>query len=116
MRPVLTGWQRYWKSAVHLEPPATDPIREGILELTLLNQSTGWVEVTRATFNAYGMKIYLTEERSLAKGRMRIEKPGMAETEFTDIPAREGMTKAYELFQTRKPAVISKKFIMDGDL
>ena len=107
---------RYWKSALSPREPRVDPLLEGILELNITNLSTSWTEVTRAVFNAYSMKIFYSEKLSKLTGQMRIEKPGMAETEFLDTVKVEGMVKAQELFQTRKPVVISQKFIMEGGL
>jgi hypothetical protein len=106
---------RYWKSDVYPSIPEADPVREGILELRFENLSRGWVEVTRAVFNAYGMKIYYSDSMVSMRGNMRILGEGTAETYFSNSPLEKGMKKAVELYTARRLA-ISTKFLMEAGL
>ena len=53
---------KYWRSAVYSSIPSVNPIHEGVVELSITNTSAKWVEVTKAVFNAYGMKMYYSDE------------------------------------------------------
>lgn len=107
---------RYWKGKVTMVPPATDPLREGILEMSLTNPTQVWMEIRKVVFDAFPMKIYYSHDCVSLRGVLRIIKEGMAETWFIDSPLKEEMEKAYELYHIRRPAVISKRFIMEGGL
>jgi len=48
---------KYWKSEVYSTIPDTNPVYEGVIELNITNTTARWVEVTKAVFAAYGMKI-----------------------------------------------------------
>ena len=41
---------KYWGSAVYSSIPSVNPIHEGVVELSITNTSTEWVEVTKAFF------------------------------------------------------------------
>src|SRR5665648_179050 len=42
---------KYWSSNVHASMPATEPMREGVIQLEIINTSTHLIEVTKAVFN-----------------------------------------------------------------
>lgn len=107
---------RFWNGGVHHSPPVVDPLREGVLELTISNQTQLWIELTRVVFYAYGMKLYNSRDLVSLRATLRILKEGMAETDFRDSPIHDGMTKSKELFQTRTHTVIQRKFMMEGGL
>jgi len=107
---------KYWKSSIYTTEPSLKPMQEGIIGLTITNTTTGWVEVTKAVFNAYGMKVYYDDERAAMKADMRLKGGQSAETEFIDEPVAEGMTKSLEMYTARKLSVNKKKYIMEFGL
>jgi len=107
---------KYWKSNIYTTEPSLNRIQEGIVGLTITNTTTGWVEVTKAVFNAYGMKIYYDDERVSIKANMKLKGGGSAETECMDEPLVKGMTKSLEIYTTRKLSVTKKNFIMEFGL
>jgi len=93
------------------------PIHEGVLELSITNTSTGWVEVTKAVFNAYGMNMYYNDYLVAMKANMNIQKKELAETEFSDSPLETGMKKSLKLYTVKqvvkKVAITTTKFVME---
>jgi hypothetical protein len=49
---------KHWKSGIYSNSPSSNLLQEGIMELTLRNTTSEWVSISKAVFNAYGMKIY----------------------------------------------------------
>ena len=49
---------KHWKSVIYSTSHSPDPMREGIIELTLRNTISEWVSISKAIFNVYGMKLY----------------------------------------------------------
>lgn len=104
---------KYWRSEVYSSLPSVDPLHEGVIELSITNTTTGWIEVTKAIFNAYGMKIYYNEDRVSMKATMKIMSWRSAEIDFVDSPLEEGMEKSLELYTVRKLPVVTTKFVME---
>ena len=107
---------KYWRSNVYSSAPSVNPLHEGIVELSIKNTTKGWVKVTKAIFNAYGMKIYYRDDLVAMKATMKIMPGNLAETEFVDAPIEPGMKKSLELYTVRKLAVKTTKFIMEAGL
>lgn len=107
---------KYWRSAVYSSIPSVNPIHEGVVELSITNTSTEWVEVTKAVFNAYGMKMYYHDDMVAMKAKMKIMRGKMAETDFFDSPLETGMKKSLELYTVRKVAVTTTKFVMEAGI
>ena len=107
---------KYWKSDFYNTMPLGDAIREGILELSISNTRTDWAEVTKAVFNAYGMKIYYSDSMVSMRAGMKIKGADIAETEFENSPLEAGMNDAIEIYTTRKLSVTSTKFAMEFGL
>ena len=107
---------KYWRSEVYSSTPSVDSLHEGVIELSITNTTTGWVEVTKAIFNAYGMKIYYNDDRVSMKATMKIMSGRSAETDFVDTPLEEGMKKSLELYTVRKLPVVTTKFVMEVGL
>ncbi len=105
---------KHWKGEVSTSQPMADPLQTGIIELTISNTTQIWMEVSKAVFNAYGMKIYYSPGLITLKGYMKILKVTMAETDFMDLPLMEGMMKSLELFKIKTPAMVNRKFVMEG--
>lgn len=107
---------KYWKSGVYSSIPTANPIYEGVAEVSVTNATNYWVEVTKAVFNAYDMKIYYDDDMVSMKAKMKILGEEMAETDFVDQPLKEGMKKSLEIYRTKKISVIGPKFMMEGGL
>jgi hypothetical protein len=107
---------KYWGSNVYSSVPPVNPLHEGIVELSIKNTTKDWVKVTKAIFNAYGMKIYYRDDLVAMKATMKIMPGNLAETEFFDAPIEPGMKKSLELYTVRKLAVKTTKFIMEAGL
>ncbi|MDI6811211.1 MAG: hypothetical protein QMD80_06010 [archaeon] len=90
-----------------------DIVAEYIKEKLKTNTTTGWVEVTKAIFNAYGMKIYYNDDRVSMKATMKIMSARSAETDFVDSPLENGMKKSLELYTVRKLPVVATKFVVE---
>lgn len=104
---------RYFKSSVYSVIPSVDRIHEGVMELTITNTTTGWIEVTRAMFNAYGMKIYYSDNLVSMRANMKVKSSQIAENDFDDSPLKVEMKKSVELFSTRKLSITTTKSIME---
>jgi hypothetical protein len=107
---------KYWRSTVYSSAPSVNPLHEGIVELSIKNTTKGWVKVTKAIFNAYGMKIYYRDDLVAMQATMKILPGNLAETEFVDAPIEPGMKKSLELYTVRKLAVKTTKFVMEAGL
>lgn len=107
---------RYWNSPVSTVKPDCDLSREGVLQLTLKNETNRWIDVSRSIFNGYGMKIYFSDTIITMKAVMRITGKNLAETDFLATPPEPGMQQGTELFAVKKLSMQSRKFLMEGDL
>jgi hypothetical protein len=107
---------KYWKSPVYSTMPSPDPIREGFIELNVINTNSNWIEATRAVFNALGMKLYYNNKTVSMKANMNLRTGNSAETEFVDIPLKRGMKKSLEIYKPGKLSVVKPKFIMEFGL
>lgn len=95
---------KYYKSTVSVSAPAESPVIEGIMELKISNATEKWIEVSKAVFNAYLMKIYYSKTTVSMKAAMVIHDKNTAETSFIDSPLEIGMKKGVEHY-------ISKGFL-----
>lgn len=107
---------KYWRSNVSATVPAVNPLLEGVIQLRISNTTSDWVNVTRAVFNAYTMKIYYNERLVAMRATMKIPLRNLAETTFLDEPLEHGMTKSLELYTARKLQVPLTKFLMEAGL
>ncbi len=104
---------KYFKSAVYSAIPSVDTLHEGVMELNITNTTTGWIEVTKAIFNAYGMKIYYSDNLVSMRANMKVKSPQIAENDFDDSPLEADMKKSVELFSTRKLSITTTKSVME---
>ncbi|MBW1783575.1 MAG: DUF432 domain-containing protein [Deltaproteobacteria bacterium] len=107
---------RYWNSAVHSAIPDVDELREGIMELTIQNTDADWVEVKKAVFNAYGMKIFYDQGMISMRSTMKLRPGDTAETSFGTHPIKKGSTQSVERYALRKISVATGKFVMEYGL
>ncbi|MCF7918950.1 MAG: DUF432 domain-containing protein [Candidatus Cloacimonetes bacterium] len=103
---------KYWQSTVHQQEPDTDPLREGVIQLNIVNNSHNWVQVNKALFNGNGMKLYYNKQYVSLKATMKILEEEAAEVEFHNSPLHRDMKKASELFSTRRLSSSSRKAVM----
>lgn len=104
---------KHWRSDVYSSKPTVNPVREGVMQLNITNTTTEWIQVNRVVFNAYGMKIYYSDDMVSMKAVMKVLSKNLAETDFIDSPLKEGMKKSLELYTTRKLPVVATKFVME---
>jgi hypothetical protein len=106
---------RYWESPVHTKVPNIEPLHLGIMELSIKNTTERWVPISKAVFNAYGMKIYYSNKLVSMKASMTILSENTAETQFLSSPLEKNMKKSVELYTARKLSILSSTFtMMDG--
>ncbi|MBP1910633.1 DUF432 domain-containing protein [Methanolobus bombayensis] len=104
---------RQWESDVFTEEPETDILYEGFIELDIFNDSNHHMEITKALFNAYGMKLYYGDKRLGMKASMKIINKLLAETDFSRYPTTSRFKRSIELYTARKLAITSTKGIME---
>jgi len=104
---------KYWRSEVYPSAPSVNPIHNGVMELNITNTNVKWLEVTKAVFNAYGMKVYYSDEMVSMKSNMNIKSEVIAETDFVDSPLKRKMKKSLELYTARKLPILATKFVME---
>jgi len=104
---------KHWKSGLYFSKPSLDPLRAGVMELVIANNSGVWVEVSKAVFNARAMKIYYKDELVSASAVMKIASPQVAETDFADTPLEDGMQKSAGVYSQQRLAIIAGKFVME---
>lgn len=92
---------KYWKSAIHTEVPQVNPLIEGVMAINLQNAGNNWVEVGRAVFSVYGMKIYYSPELVSIITTMKVINEFSAETSTLDKPLIKEMKKAPEQFNVK---------------
>ncbi len=114
---------RWHASGIHTEVPHADPLREGVLELAVSNETETWTEVAQAVFTAFGIRLYYGRMVSMA-ARMTILSRTVAETVPIDRPLLPGMTRGIELYRERTmlpgmeriPGMERDKFLMEWGL
>jgi len=104
---------KYFKSDVYPSVPAADCLHEGVIELNITNTTTSWIEVTKAIFNAYGMKIYYNDNLVSMRANMKVKGAQIAESDFIDSPFETEMRKSLELYAVRKLSIASTKSVME---
>jgi len=106
---------KYCESEVYSTIPDTNPVYEGVIELNITNTTARWVEVTKAVFAAYGMKIYYSDDMVAMRANMRIVSEKVAEVDFINSPLEKGMKRSLELYTSRlrQIPVVATKFLMD---
>jgi hypothetical protein len=107
---------KYWKSDLFPSIPEANPMLEGVMEVNITNATARWIEVSKAVFNAYDMRIYYDPDLVSMRARMKILGEQTAETMFNDSPLNKGMTKSMELYSARKVSMLGPKFVMEGGL
>lgn len=107
---------KHWKSDVYAAIPSLNLLREGVMELTVANTNPQWVELTKAVFNAYGMKLYYSDTVASMKARVSLKTGSIGETDFVDSPLKDGMNKSLEIYTVRRLSITSTRFVMEFGL
>ncbi len=113
--PTSGAIARWYRSAVYTEIPEVEPLREGVMELSIQNASREWVEVSHAVFDSVDMKIYYNDIVATT-ATMKIVTAHMAETDFIDTPLMPDMARSIELYTARKIPVINRGYLMEWGL
>ncbi len=103
---------KYYKSDVYESLPSVNPLLEGVLELSLENSDSAWIDVSKAVFNSYGMILFYSSGLVSMKAEMKIENSLTAETDFLDSPLKKGMIRARKIFTEKKLPIATPKFVM----
>ncbi len=113
---------KHWKSNIYSAPPPSNPLQEGVMELTLRNASSDWASISKVVFSAYGMKLYYDGDVFM-KGRMDILNRNTAETGFElqhisgelrnhPLKDRKSRKEAFGVYSLRKLGFVPLKFYM----
>lgn len=105
---------RYWNSPIHVTAPLTpDPLREGVMQLSVRNTTPRWAEVTQAVFSANEMKIFYDRSVVSTEAYMKILSETTAETGFNNTPAQNHLKRSVELFASKKAIMTGTKQLME---
>ncbi len=104
---------KYWKSGIFDTLPEADPYQEGVIKLQIKNPTASWVTITRAVFNAEGMKVYFNDRLVSMIAEMRLRNTEIAETDFADAPLESGMHRSMEYYTSKKLSLQSTRFVME---
>ena len=96
---------RWHESTLYDKPPETDPLREGVLSLTLDNQGRTWIEVSRLVLVNSGMTIWYGN-RVWMSARMALYSNTVAETRTLANPPEEGLARALPVYSAKKVSVV----------
>ena len=96
---------RWHESNIYPEVPDTDPLREGVLELTIFNEGRTWIEVSRAVFVNAGMTIWYGDYVAMS-ARMDLFSNVVAETRVLSTPEKTGMTRSLQAYSAKKVSVV----------
>jgi uncharacterized protein len=113
---------KHWKSRLYSDFPSLNPLQEGVMELTLRNNSSDWASISKAVFSAYGMKLYYDGDVFM-KARMDILNRNTAETGFemqpinvelkgSHVKDRKIRKEAFGVYGLRKLGFVPLKFYM----
>jgi hypothetical protein len=92
---------RFTRSDRHREIPAVDGTRKGVLKLAVRNSLPEWVRISRVVMDEDQIHLYVGESAAMM-AMMRITGPGVAEVTGVDRPLKGGMSRAHDLFTTRR--------------
>lgn len=109
-RGVIT---RHVECEVYDSVPPTNPLKEGVLALTIRNSSRDWIEVSRAVFDGSAMRLFYGSNVAM-RGEMEVFSHLMAETRILDHPPEEGMKQLLRVYPTKKSLIPEKPaFLME---
>jgi uncharacterized protein len=110
---IITRWYR---SSIFSDIPVTDLHREGVMELTLANNSSATAEVSRAVFDSYGMQLFYGDRVGMTAA-MEIISPLIATTTFAALPPHGCPHRSIDLYAVRRFAIGPRKsFFMESGM
>ncbi|WP_317135799.1 DUF432 domain-containing protein [Methanochimaera problematica] len=104
---------RWYNSCLYTKVPETDPLREGVISLLIINPEKEIAEISRVVFDSYAMKIYYNDFYVTMSAEMKIFPKNEAETIFHDVPIIAGSAKSYEFYLSKKIPVVRNSFRME---
>lgn len=104
---------KYCYSDIYYDFPETDPLREGVIALDVINNEKEIIEISKAVFDSYGMKIFYDNDNVTMSATMKILPKYEAETEFTNVPQFPGAEKSIELYTTMNIPVVKRAHKME---
>lgn len=109
---------RYFKSDVFLTKPATDYIREAVLEINLINNSGSWIELNCLVFDCSRMTVHFDSDEVISKAKVKVINQIVAETDFEEIKSGKEYEKSLQVYQQKRLMLspTSKSFIMEYGL
>ncbi len=96
---------RWHESAIHPDIPDTDPLREGVLDLTIVNEGRTWIEVSRAVFVNAGMTIRYGGYVAMS-AKMELFSNIVAETRVLSTPDKPGFTWSLPAYSAKNVSVV----------
>ncbi len=110
--PRIGTVTRYYKTSIYAEIPEVDPLRQGVVHLTIKNSDSQWNTISKLVLNAFGMKLYFNEKVVQLFASMKILNEITAETDCYTPHSEKGFRKAMELYKSRKITMLTTKFVM----
>jgi hypothetical protein len=93
---------RYAESQVYDRIPGTDPMKEGVMALSITNASRSWVEVSRVVIDTDTLSLYYGDMVSMV-AVMKILSRDIADIHTGDRPLLEGMKQSVLVARIKKP-------------
>jgi len=103
---------RWHKSDIYKKMPEVDNLREGVISLKIINPEKDILEVSKAVFDSYGMKIFYNDWYATMSVELKLFPKGEAETRFVNAPIIEGTERTIELYYARDIPVVGKFYTM----
>ncbi|MFC1838498.1 DUF432 domain-containing protein [Thermodesulfobacteriota bacterium] len=104
---------RYYESDIYHTIPEADPLFEGVMQLKIINNDVGWLELTKIVFNAYGMKLFYSDDLVAMKSEISLENSKIAETVFLNKPLQKNMKNSLEVYISKGFVQTSNSFVME---
>jgi len=96
---------RWHESRIYPDIPDTDPLRDGVIDLTIVNEGRTWIEVSRAVFVNAGMAIWYGNYVAMS-ARMELFSNVVAETRVLSTSEKPGMTRSLPAYSAKKVSVV----------
>lgn len=104
---------KYYESDIYHTIPEADPLFEGVIQLKIINNDVDYLELTKIVFNAYGMKLFYSDNLVAMKSEIRIENSKIAETDFSNKSFQNNMKNSLEVYVSRGFVQTSNSFVME---
>jgi hypothetical protein len=105
---------RYYSSDVHVGPPRTNPLEEGLMEVRVRNSTNDWREVSMLVFDGLLMKIFFSNKLVSARSKATIMDDEKVEIKFSSRTLKDDQEKAFEMLNSSSFKRLVTKFTMEG--